>query len=181
MIRLAVIGTSGKVPQDAQRLDIKHMIWMADMVKTYITEVLKMDNSNVILVSGGSAWSDHVAVRLFLEGGFGGLELYLPARFNVKNKKYINSFYGRTLNQLHAKCQEKTGMDVFTDLARVNSKKDVRITLGTSFTARNTLIARNCDHMIAFTFREGDPTRGGTANTWSKMQGEKIHFNLELS
>ena len=181
MIRLAVIGTSGRVPQDAQRLDINHMKWMADMVKTYITEVLKVDNDKVILVSGGSAWADHVAVRLYLEGGFGGLELYLPARFNVKNKKYINSFYGRTLNELHTKCQEKTGIDVFTDLARVNSKKSVKITLGTSFTARNTLIARNCDHLIAFTFKEGDPTKDGSANTWNKMKGEKIHFDLELS
>ena len=179
MIRLAIVGTSGRNPSDLKMLSINHMKWMADNVKCYIEHVLKTTPDNIILVSGGSAWADHVAIQLYLEKIFGGLELYLPSKFDPKQKKYVNTHEGRTLNILHANCQEKTGYDVFTELTSVASSPKVKITIKRGFLARNTLVAKNSDHLIAFTFSKDVPTEGGTLHTWQKvLHQNKIHFDL---
>ena len=181
MIKLAIIGTSGRNPQDANRLELKHLQWMKDNVKVYIENVICKPMNNIILVSGGSAWADHVAVQLFREGGFAGLELYLPSEFNTKAHKYKNTHEGRMLNTLHEQCQNKTGLPIFEDLTSVNSKKNnVKIMIQRGFKPRNTLVARNCDHLVAFTFGNTIPSSGGTSDTWGKVQHEnKLHISLD--
>ena len=166
MIRLAVIGTSGRNPKDAERLESKHLQWMKDNVKIYIQSVINVETKDIILVSGGSAWADHVAVQLFREGEFGGLELYLPSEFNIKSHIYKNTHEGRTLNKLHEHCQNKTGLPIFEELTSVNSrKKGVKITIQRGFKPRNTLVARGCDHLIAFTFCKEISEQGDTAKS----------------
>jgi len=181
MIRLAVVGTSGRNPKDAEKLELKHLQWMKDNVRIYIQTVINVETKDIILVSGGSAWADHVAIQLFREGGFGGLELYLPSEFNTKAHKYKNTHEGRTLNKLHEHCQNKTGLPIFEELTSVNSrKKGVKITIQRGFKPRNTLVARGCDHIIAFTFGKDIPEGGGTADTWSKIPHEnKLHISLD--
>ncbi|XWV26538.1 hypothetical protein QJ857_gp0529 [Tupanvirus soda lake] len=179
MLRLGIIGTAGRKPQDYDVLSAEHMEWMADNIKSYIIHVLQTTTDNIILVSGGSAWADHVAVQLYLQENFGGLELYLPTIFDTKNKKFANTHEGRTLNFLHSKCAEKTKCDVFHELYKVVSNPNVKVVVKRGFFPRNTLISQNCDHLIAFTFGEYAPTDGGTYDTWKKTtHNNKIHFSL---
>ena len=180
-IRLAVVGVSGQDPLDKKKLCKEHMEYMIENVYCYIENVLHRKPSDIILVSGGSAWADHIAVLLYLKGEFSGIELYLPSRFDPKQKKYINTHEGRTLNQLHTECQEKTGLNVFEDLTKTVSRKAVKVTIKRRFLARNTLIAKNCDHLIAFTFNPDSPIKGGTFDTWKKTTHQnKTNFDLSL-
>jgi len=41
-----------------------------------------IDRSKVILVIGGAAWADHIAVNLYNNGAYPNLELYLPCRYD---------------------------------------------------------------------------------------------------
>ena len=178
MLRLAIIGVSGRNQIDKKKLCAEHMNWMKCCVRQYINDILKKKTNEIILVSGGSAWVDHVAVQLFLTGEFGGLELYLPSEFDIKLKKYVNTHEGITLNSLHAECQEKTGINVFVELARAINNETTKVTIQKGFLTRNTLIAKNCDHLIAFTFNSNALT-GGTFDTWKKTAHQnKIIFDL---
>lgn len=107
MIRLGIIGIAGRKPSHTALLAKDHMTWMADNVKCYIKHVIKTTTENILLVSGGSAWCDHIAVQLYLDGGFGGLELFLPTNFDLNQRKYIDSREGKILNYLHMQCQKK--------------------------------------------------------------------------
>ena len=181
MIKLGIVGTAGRNPIDKKTLGISHMKWMAENVQCYVEHVICATPSNVILVSGGSAWADHIAVQLYLTGEFAGLELYLPSKFDIKQKKYVNTHEGRTLNALHLECKNKTGMDIFEELTRAVSKKATKVTIQRGFLPRNTLIAKNCDHLIAFTFSPNAPSDGGTFDTWKKTKHDnKTNFDLSL-
>ena len=67
---VAVIGTAGR---DVARPMTKGL-WLA-MVDDVRQRVRETD----VLVSGGAAWAQHLAVHAFLAGWVGGLELLLPA------------------------------------------------------------------------------------------------------
>lgn len=178
-IKLAVVGVSGNDPIDKKKLCAEHMTYMAENVLCYIENIIKKPKSDIILVSGGSAWADHVAVQLYLTGEFAGIELFLPSRFDIKQKKYINTHEGRKLNQLHLECKEKTGMEVFEELTKTVSRKAVKVTIQRGFKPRNTLISKNCDYLIAFSFDPDVPTKGGTLDTWQKVKhNNKIHISL---
>jgi len=183
MIKLAIVGTSGRNPADKKKLNAKHMAWMIENVRCYIENVLETEPKNIILVSGGSAWADHVAVQLYLTWEFAGLELYLPSKFDIKQKKYVNTHEGRTLNALHQECKDKTGVDVLDELMRaINGKDRAKVTIQRGFLQRNTLIAKNSDHLIAFTFSPDTPTEGGTFDTWKKTKHEnKTNFDLTMA
>lgn len=179
-IKLAIVGVSGNDPLDKKKLCLEHMIYMTTTAMDYIKNVIGTNPSEIILVSGGSAWADHVAVQLYLTGEFAGIELYLPSRFDIKQKKYINTHEGRKLNSLHAECQEKTGVNVFEELTKTVSRKAVKVTIQRGFLARNTLISKNCDYLVAFTFNPDSPQKGGTFDTWKKTT-HKNKMNYDLS
>lgn len=180
MIRVGIIGVSGR--NINHNVTEEHMKWMADNVECYIKDVLETTNDKIILVSGGSACSDHVAVQLYLEGGFAGLELYLPTKFNLSTKKFETTHEGNILNFLHSKCKTKTGRDVLSELSEAITNPNVKVVIGKGFFARNTMIAEISDHLLAFTFGEGDtPIDGGTYDTWKKTKHHnKLHLSLDL-
>ena len=154
MIRLAIIGSSGKNPLDLEKYSIDHFTFMTETINSYIKNTIQTELSNIILVSNGSAWADHVAVQLYLTRQYGGLELYLASKFDLKHSRYVNTHEGRSLNKLHQQCQEKTQINVLGELAKVQYRPNVKITVKRGFVARNTLVAHNCDHIITFTFSE---------------------------
>jgi hypothetical protein len=179
MIRLGIIGTAGRKPDESKILSRKYMEWMVDNVKCYIHNVLETTFDKIILVSGGSAWSDHIAVQLYLYENFGGLKLYIPADFIPDQNKYENTHEGCTLNFLHKKCQINTGYNVFAELSAVVKNPKVQVTVKKGFFQRNTLIAKNSDHLIAFTFSSNSPNDGGTFDTWKKVKHDnKLHISL---
>lgn len=151
---------------------------MKQMVIQYIEKNIGKTEL-ITLISGGSSWADHVAIQLFLEYQFSGLQLYLPSDFNINEKRYINTHEGRTLNALHQECKEKTGIDTLNELSVIMDKASITVQRG--FIKRNTLIARKCDYLIAFTFND-NVCEGVTLDTWNKVKHKnKINYNLNLA
>lgn len=198
-MKIAIVGTAGR-GSDAAKMSPAIFNKMAQYAKQCISK-LSPEHSKVILVSGGSAWADHVAVKLFLESlleedgstnvpRIGGLELHLPCAFDdgsSGNPEYDRkSFVGNRLNTLHHSFDRK----MMTSEKRFNSLNDIRtaILLGAvikvrnGFHARNTTIARSAvDGLIAFTWRNdlSTPKQGGTYDTWKKSTSScKIHVPL---
>lgn len=180
MIRLAITGSTGRYPGDKNKLRPEFMEKMITVIREYIKNELNTTPDKVVLVSGGSAWAEHIAVQLYLTKEFAGLDLFLVSEFSVKQKKYVNTHEGRTLNQLLIECQDKTGIDVFSELAKsIDGKNKAKITIQRAFKPRNTLIAKNCDFLIAFTFGLQENVKGGAIDLWEKVSSDKrIHFDL---
>lgn len=174
-MHLAIIGSSGRNPIEKLKLNAESMEWMKSNIYVYIDQIMESDPSKITLVSGGSSWADHVAVQLFLSGEFNALELYLPAEFDLVNKCYVNTTEGSRLNYLHTTLTLK-------ELSEAISNERTTTIVKTGFHQRNTLIAINCDHLLAFTFGDGDrPQIGtGTMDTWNKCKHEnKFHVSLQ--
>jgi hypothetical protein len=64
MPSIAIIGTAGR-KEDAGRLDIKVFDQMVEKAEDVITNTWKLEWNDVVLRSGGAAYSDHVAIVLF--------------------------------------------------------------------------------------------------------------------
>ena len=173
MVRISIIGTCGRSNQEllTQQLFFDMIVKVIDI----IDNEFKLDTSEVILVSGGAAWSDHIAVKLFNEGAYPNLELNFPTYF--RDGKFINNNTGNTSNMYHK---------VFSGVCDINSLEEISeaisnncsIRVGKGFLDRNNYVA-DCDYMIAFTFNNGDiPAKGGTLDTWNKCKSVKKHVNL---
>src|SRR5690606_1280513 len=80
---IAIIGTAGR-GDDAAKLG---PALFAAMVRDAAERVAAFPDPR--LVSGGAAWADHVAVKLFLEGKVAGLTLHLPAEF--RNGRFVET------------------------------------------------------------------------------------------
>jgi ribA/ribD-fused uncharacterized protein len=174
---IAVIGTAGRDKNIA--LAEKHWDFMAH---TIYQELQPTD----ILVSGGAAWADHVAVWAYLNDHCAGLILHLPAPF--KNNRFWGEYgtSGNACNYYHEKFSKTMG---FNSLAHIQAALDkgARITeqsiaMGYAAMAkRNKLVANDCTHMVAFTFGEGDvPADGGTKITWD-MAANKLRSHVSLA
>ena len=101
---LAVIGFSGRkvklqklTPQTFQKMEAR-----------------VMQERPSKLVSGGSAWADHVAVSLFLQRKVEGLELHLPCQF--ADEFDVKTPEGRILNGLHQHCSTILGVNTLSQL-----------------------------------------------------------------
>ena len=70
MINLAIIGCAGRSYHDLNNLSSKLMLRVETAVLRYIKEVIKKPKKEIILVSGGSAWIDHIAIKLFSKYNF---------------------------------------------------------------------------------------------------------------
>ena len=178
MLRLAIIGSSGNQINDMLKLNKEHMKQTINHVLDYIENTLKKNTFEIILVSGGSAWIDHIAIQLFLTDKFAGLQLYLPTKFDVIKEHYVNTHEGRKLNELHNIFSKKIEIDSLSELTKAILKtKNIEIKRG--FLQRNNLIAKNCDYLIAFTFEDKCPTKGDSAHTWEKISHQyKKHYTL---
>jgi len=62
---------------------------------------------NIELISGGAAWSDHVAVSLFLAQQIARfpLVLHLPTRFDSEGERFVADTVGGVANFHHEKLQ----------------------------------------------------------------------------
>jgi hypothetical protein len=80
---------------------------------------------------------------------------------------------------------EKTHINIFNELFQVMNDDNVKIVVKKGFLNRNTLIALNSNHLIAFTFDNNDnnvPHDGGTYDTWKKTKhNNKLCMNLNLA
>lgn len=182
MITVAIIGSAGR-KDDASK-------WSAELYsrallvahKTIIE--WKLDPAAVELVSGGAAYSDSLAVKLFLsELGYGKITLYLPASYDIAKGEFHDSGSndwrvnpGRISNNYHRAASRKLGFDSLGEIGAVKRAHYEACTLdiGTGFHQRNSKIACS-EYMIAFTFKDGDtPADGGTQDTWKKWNNRSV-------
>jgi hypothetical protein len=135
------------------------------------------------LVSGGSAWCDHLAVTLYLETilhqPFGSLTLHLPCAFDVKQRCFQQSHpCGAVLNQLHEEFRLKTGRDALHELAAA-IHLGAKVKMYNDFGSRNAGIAEEVDQLFAFSWSDsGHPEKGGTLDTWNKFSGMRLHIPI---
>jgi hypothetical protein len=194
MKSISIIGSAGR-GKDAERLD-------RDLYDAMYRETLATIGEHGIdeAVSGGAAFADHVAVRLFLSNVVASLRLYLPATFDgrafVPNAR-VHSNPGKTANHHHADFKASCGVDGLSEI-RDAIAKGAKVEVYSGFKRRNLEVAGNCTHMQAFTFgtkatsvflpdhpgftsaEEAGLKDGGTAHTWGECwkAGWKKHVNL---
>ena len=180
---IVVVGADGKNPVEKKYLNLKHYEFMTRMIISYINK-LGIDPYDIILVSGGSAWAQHIVIELYLNNSFGGLNLYLPSTFDTKQKKFVNTHEGRLLNGLHAEFKNKIPyIDSLNDLTNIiNSgfKSGIRVEVKRGFKQRNTLMTHECDHLLAFVFDvDSDSINTDVENIWTKVKCiNKIKYDL---
>lgn len=194
-MKLAIIGSAGR-RSDAKLMKGFLMDWMEMKVMEYVASRGCVPG-DVILVSGGSAFADHVAVCLFKKHPFRGLELCLPTAFHAgpctcRHAKRHKPHYadngdaydnpGRSLNLYHQAFAFAVGGDPLSDIKSVYNDKQLTLKICHGFHSRNTSIAMSCTSLLAFTFRIGTepPTTGGTRDTWDKCDAtkHKVHYSL---
>lgn len=177
--RMAIIGTAGR---DKEK-PMTAALWEA-MVKDARARVTPADT----LISGGAAWADHLAVRLFLDGSVGHLVLHLPAP--LENDAYLGperNSSGSAANYYHGLFKRITGVDGLQEI-------DTAIARGATVTcepvapgygamhARNRKVAQGSNAMLAYTFcADGTPADGGTKGTWDQsplVGAQKVHVDL---
>ncbi|ART57108.1 hypothetical protein CBP36_19575 (plasmid) [Acidovorax carolinensis] len=175
--RMAIIGTAGR--DKAHEMD--RALWDA-MLSDARSRVLPTDT----LVSGGAAWADHLAVRLFLDGAVQHLELHFPAP--LEGGAFAGparDSAGSAANYYHSMFQKATGIDGLREIEQA-------IAAGASTTAqptgagysamfsRNRIVAATADKLVAYTFGEGDePASSGTKNTWDRAaHASREHVRL---
>jgi len=182
-IRVSIIGTAGR-----DTIPLTKDIYNAMIVRArqIIYDEFKLAEENVMLVSGGSAWSDHVAVTLWFKGNntYRGLTLYLPCPFtngqfvdNGKRGSIANP--GPRLNQLHGQFSQAIGRNTLCDLTTVRALGGVLDETSNGFHARNTQVAKS-ELLIAFSWGTDPnmPEDGGTKDTWNKCRGRKVHVPI---
>lgn len=148
----------------------------------------------VHLVSGGAAWSDHIAVSLFLRGDptfYAQLTLHLPCKLVQDSSSSSFAFSdtkvndwrvnpGATANSYHRKFSSVIRRDSLAELHDAESKGALFL-VHNGFHARNAEVAKST-YVIAFSWAEGDaPDDGGTKQTWEKATAARKKIHVPLS
>lgn len=180
-MRIGIIGTAGR-REDGARITAKLYETVYEDCWKRIDELADEDDS-LVLVSGGAAFADHLAVSHYLAGHCDELWLFLPAPF--KEGKFVEAGFrspGAIANYYHYKFSEVMGEDKGASLRGIATaiEKGAKIFVNEKgFKARNRQVARTVDFLIAYTFGSGEsPKDGGTAHTFNLCEADKIHVPL---
>lgn len=180
-MRIAIIGTAGR-DNTIEKLSKEKYQWMINQVKKKIKTIKShCDDEKIILVSGGAAFSDHIAIKLYQKHPDKyDLVLYFPCKFDPEKCQFEGNGPGKSANFYHKRFSDLCGYDSLIEIGNIIKKENVTIIIGNGFHDRNMMIAQNCDFMIALTFSQSDsPEEGGTKDTWNKMvNGNKIHIRI---
>jgi hypothetical protein len=178
---IAIIGTAGR---DKDKPRTKEL-WEA-MLADARTRIGPDD----FIHSGGAAWSDHIAVKLFLEGHIKHLSLWLPApmagdgrlispQSGAKGSASASNYYHQLFSNVIGEDSMAQIAEAWIEGAWLNFEPSAAGYGG--FFARNNKVAeRAVDGCLAYTWGEGaEPADGGTKYTWDKCSGERIHIPLK--
>lgn len=187
-VKIAVVGTAGRGDKVALMTASVFNKMIESAIDT-IENKWKIPWSRVDLVSGGAAWSDHVAVRLYMRYKEEGtnLTLYLPCPLDeIKNPiKFIDNGYydwkknpGKSTNKYHGQFSFKIGSNSIEEIKEASTMGAILNCDEIGFHARNKRIAIS-DYLLAFTWKKGDtPEIGGTSHTWDLCLGKRLHISL---
>ena len=190
-ITLAIIGTAGR-QDDAKHLTRRHFEAMLFVAGGLLEQINESNYSITHLVSGGAAYADHVAVRLFLDKKAPGLRLFIPAEW--KDGAYYDSGIddfktnpGRTANYYHRKFQSVTGINGLSDIQIAKSYGAELYCCRGGFHGRNAMVAKS-DFLLAMTFGNGPIVKAGGTEDTVRMYLDRVrkedlfdksfHYNL---
>jgi hypothetical protein len=189
-LRCSIIGTSGRLGL-MQKLDAIVYDRMISKCKTKLTEFVESekDFDSVILVSGGAALSDHVAVELFLQDFplCSGLILYLPCEWDFEKQQFRDTGVfnwktnpGGTLNYYHRQFSQRFFKNSLLEIDMALKKGARYEVFSGGFFSRNNQVSV-CDYMIAFgTSDASEPKSGGTKYTWGKADSKTRKFYVNI-
>ncbi|MFA6433015.1 MAG: hypothetical protein WCV82_04390 [Candidatus Paceibacterota bacterium] len=167
-MKLAIIGTAGR-GDDGARLRDQPGYWRTILaISQAVIAVIRPTG----LISGGAAYADHAAVRMFLRGEVGSLTLCLPSEWAGHGfKERFDKFdAGRTANHYHSLFSHAAKIDSLSDIQQAIEKGAIVKVNSGGFKARNSDVANEADALLAFTFGLGPVLKdGGTADTWGKF------------
>ena len=133
--------------------------------------------SEITLVSNGYPWINHLPVTLFLKNeeneSYAGIELCIPTEINFKERHFLNTHEGRTLNELHKKYKECTTIDSLDDLSRIvqAKKPNKKSIIKRGYKQANTMMVRNCNYVLVFGLTEKPESE-----LWEKILCQKEYF-----
>jgi hypothetical protein len=156
-------------------------------VKTTYENFILTNNFNVqtiTLVGNGHPWINHLPVELYLtnketnaepSNNYHGIELYMCTGINIKSKIFMNTHEGRKLNTYHEQCKIDTELDSLEQLTYIVKEKlpNKKIQIKRGFKQANTLMVRNCTHVLVFGI-EAKPD----SEFWDKILCDKQYFCL---
>ena len=180
-MKVAIIGTAGR-KEDVAKISRPFYVAM----KQAVTEILgSIPSAGPILISGGAAVSDHIAVQLFNESPDYELHLHLPALFSEGMFQEGADRYdpGRTANYYHRLFSERCQIHSLTELGIALSTGAIG-TVTPGFKERNIRVAEEAEMLIALTFGHKNVLKdGGTADTVRKYLhlGKKAAFHVDLN
>jgi hypothetical protein len=166
-ITFAIIGTAGR-EEDGGKLGKKHFEAMYLVADELIKEVSSNGYPITKLVSGGAAWADHVAVKLFLDKKIPKLKLCFPCEWehgSFKNLGENTKFNpGKTANYYHNKFKNTTFINSLSEI-QTAILEGAEYYAFKGFHARNAIVAKS-DFLLAMTFGNKHEVKdGGTAHT----------------
>ncbi len=169
----AIIGSAGRGDEALKFTSSALFDRMVDRVEKVLTEELKLPLPFHFLSSGGSAWSDHVAVALFLAGKARNLLLELPCKWDKAKSCFdCKSEEGQRLNQLHRSFSRVRGVDSLAEIQAASKLPGFMCQVRRGFLRRNDALAKECMYLVALGWSEtGKPESGGTLYTWNKFKG----------
>lgn len=186
----AIIGSAGR-REDSDRLNAD----LYSTIQQVATHFFLHHKVNTI-VSGGAAWIDHLAVRMFLNRALGPqtrLVLHLPCAWAGSAFLDTGVFDwranpGGTANALHRKFKKFAGIDSLAEIARALQHPLCSYTEGRGFHQRNGMVS-TATMLLACTFGRGGIVKdGGTAHTCGlykrRIQLAKVpdlSFHMDLS
>lgn len=184
MTKFAIIGTAGR--DKTKPMTRKTWDWMLRTAMEHIPP-------NSHLVSGGAAWSDHIAVALFLMDYASEITLHLPAPLDgsgfvgpYKSAASATNYYHRMFSQIIG--ANSIGELIYTcEHPKSHGSFQPPGDGFSAFFTCNRLVVQELnpetDHMVAFTFGQGDqPADGGTRHTWDLFRStNKKHFTIPTS
>ncbi len=200
-ITFAIIGTAGR-DDDASRLTKGHYDAMTIVAEALIEQIRENNYPITTLVSGGAAWADHVAVRLFLKKKVNRLRLFLPCEWNdgqfkshaaivsqgEVGKQWNSAMdYGQILNTYHRAFFNKTRIHSLSEIQSAKGEGAELLPCRGGFYGRNAMVAKS-DFVLAMTFGDKHVVKdGGTADTVKRyldrvrkesMYDKSFHYDL---
>jgi hypothetical protein len=190
MITVGVIGTAGR-GEAGKVLSLGHWRWMCEDFRRRLEEL--GEKEEIVLVSGGAAWADHLAIAAMLDLVVSGVTVFAPCAWDLENEQYYDTGEtdsydwvtnpGPTANYYHELFSRVVGFDSLKQLDRL-VKEELRFVYhpGNGFHERNGRIAEGCDVLLAYTLGTGSqPNDGGTLDTWKRAyrKCKRTHITIQ--
>ena len=166
---MGICGTAGR-RDDANRLSKNHFEAMYECAHLMLEQFKESDYGVNTLISGGSSWADHSAVKLFLNKEVPHLKLFLPCPFLTEARQFDPTpltskeaenkrSTGETLNALHFRFSQKVGFNSLNEIL-LASQRGAEIITCKGFYQRNACVAQS-DILLAMTFGDLEWVKDG--------------------